>query len=180
MTDKMFVTPLGRVLLKQKKENLELSILKRQEELADLSENNPGDGFQDSYVTDAQMNVHLIGQQLQEITHLLAKTRMVSIPQQTERVSLGHSVRLALRYPTGERELLTVILIPSEELSLVEKHLLDDEIAISPGSTLGEAICGRKVGAIFSYNIEEGLVKGQVLNIKVWQNAFNYTEITSG
>lgn len=121
-------------------------------------------------------------EQLRGGVNLLTKTKtsMASIPQQAARVSPGHRVRLALRYPSGERELLTVILLPSEELSWVEKYLLDDEIAISPNSTLGKAICGRKIGAIFSYNIEEGLVQGQILNIKVWQNAFERAGILSG
>ena len=180
MSNDVLITPLGRVLLKQKKDDLELSILKRQEELSDMSDGRPEDGFQDSYVTDAQMDMHLLGQRLQEITYLLAKTNTISIPGQTEWVSIGHQVRLSLHYPSEEQELLTIVLIPSEELSLVEQHLQEGEIPVSPGSALGEAIYGRKAGAIFSYDIEEGLVQGRILNIKVWQNAFEGTGIISG
>lgn len=180
MNGKTLITPLGQMLLKQKREDLELSILERQEALANLAQDNPEDGFQDSYVFDTQMDFQHIDQQLREITGLLSETRTASIPSQIEQVALGHKAKLVLKYPSDEWESLTILLLTSAEIPLVEKYLMNGEVPISPNSALGKAIYGRKAGTEFSFNIESGTVRGQLLDIEVWQYAFELPEFTLG
>jgi transcription elongation GreA/GreB family factor len=64
------------------------------------------------------------------------------------------------------------VLTGSPELSLVEEHLQNGEVPISPISALGQAILDKKVGATFDYPVENGVVQGQLLKIEIWQPAF--------
>lgn len=115
MFDKTVVTPLGRTLLERKREQLEKVILEAQEELVDLNQGSPGDGFQDGFLLDTQMNIQMLEQQLRQMTELLKDAAEVKKPQQTDVVALGHRIQLNLTYPSGESEALTVVLVPSSD-----------------------------------------------------------------
>lgn len=172
----IMVTPLGYTLLQRKKEQLEKVILTTQETLADMAQGDSGDGFQDSFLLETQMNIQRMDYELQEIKGLLGEAAITVEPQQTDVISLGHRVVLTLIYPSGEREALIVVLTASPELSLVEEHLLNGELPISPNSALGRAVYGGTLGSSFSYEIEGGTVHGQILKIEVWQPAFEFPE----
>ena len=174
--DKAVVTPLGRSLLKRKKEQLEKIILDTQEGLVDLNRGAPDDGFQDGYLLDTQMNIRMMEQQLGQITELLRDAVEAQKPQQSERVELGHKVRLHLTYPSGDSEQLTIVLIPSQELWLVEEELPNEELTVSPNSALGKAILGQKAGSSFAYEVDAGCVNGKLLKIEIWQHAFEPSE----
>ena len=81
-------------------------------------------------------------------------------------------------YPSGEQELLTVVLTTTHELALLEQSFLNDAIPISPNSALGKAIYGREDGTEFSYEIEAGTVQGKLLQVGIWQYAFDTPELT--
>lgn len=170
------VTPLGYTLLKHKKEQLEEVIRATQEGLADMTQGDSGDGFQDSFLLDTQMTVQRMDYELREITRLLEEIDIIEPPQQVNVVSLGHKIMLTLTYPSGESEALIVVLTASPELSLVEEHLLNGELPISSCSALGNAIYGKTSGSEFSYEIESGMVQGRLLKIEVWQPAFEIME----
>lgn len=172
MSERMMVTPLGYTLLKRKKEQLEEVVLSTQEDLADMTQGDSGDGFQDSFLLETQMNVQRMDYELREITALLEEADITEMPQQTNSISLGHKVVLTLTYPSGESEALIVILTTSPELPLVEEHLQNGELPVSPQSALGKAIFGKTAGSKFSYEIESGTVQGELLKIEVWQPAF--------
>lgn len=172
MSERMMVTPLGYTLLKRKKEQLEEIVLSTQEDLADMTQGDSGDGFQDSFLLETQMNVQRMDYELREITALLEEADITEMPQQTNSISLGHKVVLTLTYPSGESEALIVILTTSPELPLVEEHLRNGELPVSPQSALGKAIFGKTAGSKFSYEIESGTVQGELLKIEVWQPAF--------
>lgn len=172
MNEKMMVTPLGHMLLTQKKSQLENIILETQEGLVELNQGDPGDGFQDSYLAETQTNIQIMGNRLWEINCLLDDAILTSEPRHEDAVSLGHRVLLSLIYPSGERETLPVVLAGSPELPLIEEHLRDGEVPISPHSALGKAIFGKEAGTPFQYDIEAGTVRGQLLRIEVWQPAF--------
>lgn len=168
----MMVTPLGHILLTQKKEQLEKMILEAQEELAELNHGDPGDGFQDSYLLETQTNIQLMGNRLREIQNILTEAILTTQPQHKESVSLGHKVWLALTYPSEESETITVILTGSPELSLVGEHIQNGEVPISPNSALGQAIYNKKAGDNFHYTVENGIVQGQLSKIEIWQPTF--------
>lgn len=172
MSKGMMVTPLGHMLLTQKKEQLEKTILETQEGLVDLNQNDPRDGFQDGYLLETQSNLQIMANRLWEIEGFLKDAVLITEPQQKDAVSLGHKVLLALTYPYGEIETLTIVLTGSPELSLIEEHLQNGEIPISPNSSLGQAIFGKKAGTEFQYGIEAGTVQGQILKIEVLPSAF--------
>jgi len=172
MSEGMMVTPLGHRLLTQKKEQLEKIILEAQEGLADLNQGDPGDGFQDGYLLETQTNIQIMANRLREIRNLLTEAVLTTEPQHKDTVTLGHKVWLTLVYPSGESETLAVVLTGSPELSLVEEHLQNGEVPISPISALGQAILDKKVGATFDYPVENGVVQGQLLKIEIWQPAF--------
>lgn len=172
MNEKMMVTPLGHMLLTRKKSQLENIILETQEGLVDLNQSDPGDGFQDSYLAETQTNIQIMSNRLWEINCLLEDAILTSEPQHEDVVSLGHRVLLSLTYPSGERETLPVVLAGSPELPLIEDHLQESEVPISPNSALGKAVFGKEVGTTFQYSIEAGTVQGQLLKIEVWQPAF--------
>ena len=172
MNEKMMVTPLGHMLLTQKKSQLEKIIAETQEGLVDLNQNDPGDGFQDSFLAETQTNIQIMTNRLWEINCLLEDAVLTSEPQHEDVVSLGHRVLLSLTYPSGESETLPVVLAGSPELPLIEDHLQDGEAPISPQSALGKAIFGKKAGTTFQYSIEAGVVQGKLLKIEVWQPAF--------
>lgn len=176
MSNEMMVTPLGYTLLQRKREQLEEVILTAQEGLADMAQGDSGDGFQDSFLLETQMNIQRMDYELREIKGLLGEATITVEPQQTDVVSMGHRVVLTLNYPSGEREALIIVLTASSELSLVEEHLLNGELPISPHSALGRAIYGSTLGSSFSYEIESGTVQGHILKIEVWQPAFECME----
>lgn len=172
MNEKMMVTPLGHMLLTKKKSQLEKILLETQEDLVDLNQGDPGDGFQDSYLAETQTNIQIMINRLWELNCLLEDSILTSEPQHEDVVSLGHKVFLSLTYPSGENETLTVVLAGSPELPLIEEHLYYGEVPISPHSALGKAVFGKKAGATFQYDIEAGSVQGRLLKIEVWQPAF--------
>lgn len=137
-----------------------------------MTQGDSGDGFQDSFLLETQMNVQRMDYELREITALLEEADITEMPQQTNSISLGHKVVLTLTYPSGESEALIVILTTSPELPLVEEHLQNGELPVSPQSALGKAIFGKTAGSKFSYEIESGTVQGELLKIEVWQPAF--------
>lgn len=170
------ITPLGHMLLQRKKRQLEKVILTKQEGLTDMARDGFRDGFQDSFFLETQMNIQRMDYELKEIEGLLGKATITADLQQTDTVSLGRRIMLTLIYPSGEHETLIVVLSASSEMSLIEDYMLDDELPISPHSALGKAIYGESLGSKFSYEVEEGLVRGQILNIEVWQPAFKFSE----
>jgi transcription elongation GreA/GreB family factor len=143
-----------------------------QEGLAEMAGDDPGDGFQDSFLLETQMNAQRMAFELREIARLLEDVHIAETPPHTDVVTLGHRVTLSLVYPYGEREALSVVLTPSPELALIGDHMLNGEFLISPQSALGSAIIGRPAGATFSYAIEESVVHGRILEIAVWEPAF--------
>lgn len=171
--DKSVLTPLGRALLQRKKEQLEKVILNTQEGLVDLNRGTPDDGFQDGYLLDTQMNIRMMEQQLGQISELLRDAVEAPKPTHNNAVALGHKVRLNLTYPSGDGEQLTIVLIPSQELWLVEEQLTNGELPISPNSALGKAILGQRAGTPFTYEVDAGCVEGKVLKIELWQHAFD-------
>lgn len=172
MNEKTIITPLGHMLLMQKKEHLEEAILATQEGLIDLNQGDPGDGFQDSYLSETQTNMQIMENRLWEINCLLEDATLSIEPQQEDIVSLGHKVLLSLTYPSDESETLPIVITSSPELPLIEEHLQNGEVPVSPHSALGQVIFGKKTGATFQYDIEAGTVRGQLLKIEVWQPAF--------
>jgi transcription elongation GreA/GreB family factor len=166
------ITPLGRVLLERRQAQLEKVILESQERLAELNHGDPGEGYQDGYLLDSQMNVQMLEQRLRDVKELLRGAQLAQRPQQANVIALGHRVHLSLTYPSGESEELTVVLLPSQELSLVEEELENGEVPVSPISALGTAILGQKVGSTFQYGVNHGTVQGKVLGIGVWHRAF--------
>ena len=172
MSEGMMITPLGHMLLTQKKEQLEKIILEAQEGLVELNQGDPGDGFQDGYLMETQTNIQIMTNRLWELEGFLKDAVLTTEPQQKDAVSVGHKVLLALTYPSGESETLTIVLTGSPELPLIEQQLRNGEVPISPNSALGQAIFGEKAGAEFQYVIEDGTVQGQLLKIEVWQSAF--------
>lgn len=179
MQAQKIVTPLGHTLLERRKAQLEKVILEAQERLVELNQGDPGDGFQDGYLLDSQMNIQMLEQRLRDVTELLRKAQLVERPQQVEVVALGHQVRLSLTYPSGESEELTVVLLPSQELALVEEELENGEVPVSPFSALGTAILGKKAGSTFHYGVNHGSVEGKVLGIGVWHRAFEGAQVSN-
>lgn len=173
MSDEIPITPLGRKLIIQRKENLERMIQETQQELAGLAQADPGDGFHDSFFLQTQMNVQMLEQQLREITAQLYNAKLISRPHQKLAIALGHIVTLELNNPYGEREVLTVILFGPAELALIEKHIASEEFPISPNSALGTAILGTKKGESFRYEVDAGAFQGKILNIEIWDKAFS-------
>lgn len=172
MFEKPVITPLGRTLLQRKQKQLEKVILKSQEGLVEINQSDPGDGFQDGFVLDTQMNLQMMEQQLQLLTELLRDSCEAEKPPHNDAVTLGHRIRLNLNYPTGESETLTVVLIPTHELALVDGQLRKGELPVSPNSALGAAIVGCPRGATFQYEINDGIVQGKILQIDLWPRAF--------
>lgn len=166
------VTPLGRVLLERRQAQLEKVILESQERLAELNQGDPGEGYQDGYLLDSQMNVQMLERRLRDVKEVLRGAQVAERPKQSDVIALGHQVHLSLTYPSGETEELTVVLLPSQELSLVEGELLSGEVPVSPISALGTAILGKAAGSTFQYGVNHGTVEGKVLGIGVWQRAF--------
>lgn len=172
MNEKMLVTPLGHMLLTQRKEQLEKMILETQEGLVELNEGDTGDGFQDGYLWETQTDIQIMTSRLREIDNILKDAVLTMEPQPKEAVSLGHKALLSLTYPSGESETLNVVLASSSELPLIEEYLQNGEVPISPHSALGKAIFGKRVGTEFQYVIEAGTVQGQLLQVEIWQPAF--------
>lgn len=172
MLEKTSVTPLGHTLLRRRKAHLEKLLLQAQEGLVDLTDGDPGDGFQDGYLRDSQMDIQRMEDQLRGITALLREVSLAEEPQQTETVALGHKIELSLSYPSGEAELLTVVLTASPELALVEAYLTRGEVPISPHSALGKAIYGKSANATFGYEVDHGAISGRILAIEVWRHGF--------
>jgi hypothetical protein len=177
MKDVVMVTPLGHMLLEHKKAYLENALVEAQEELSDLSSGDNGEGFQDSFFLQRQMDVQRLGHELGEVTDVLRKTQIAGKPEKNGPLTIGHHVGVTLHYPFDESESLTVILLASEEMALVEAYLADGEVPVSAHSALGKAIYGCEKGARFSYEIESGAVRGKILNVEVWQPAFETEEI---
>ncbi|MCB0026579.1 MAG: hypothetical protein KDE28_01645 [Anaerolineales bacterium] len=176
---KILITPLGYTQLQYKKAQLEDALLKARNTLADMAQGGVGDGFQDSFLLETQMNIQRMGYDVQEIKRLLSEVTIIEAPQQTNNVSIGHRVILTLIYPSGEHEALLVVLTASPELSLVEEHLINGELPVSPSSSLGKAIYGQTPGSRFSYEIESGVVHGEILKIELWQPAFEVPKLAS-
>lgn len=173
MIEKPSVTPLGHTLLKHRKEHLEKLLLQTQEGLVDLTEGDPGEGFQDGYLRDTQMDIQRMEQQLRGITALLRTVTLAEEPVQTDTVTVGHKVRLSLTYPSGDSEVLTVVLTASPELALVEDYLPNGELPISRHSALGKAIFGKEAGSTFGYEVDDGVISGRLLAIEVWRRGFD-------
>lgn len=173
MSEKLMVTPLGYDLLKRKKERLEMVISAAHIDMADMAQGDSADGFQDSFLLETQMNLQRTDYELREVVRLLEEATVLEVPAQMDVVALGHRVVLTLAYPSGESEALIVVLTASPEISLIEEHLLNGELPVSPHSALGKAIYGQAVGSEFSYPIEGGLVQGQLLKTEIWQPAFD-------
>lgn len=172
MDTKKIITPLGRILLERRRAHLEKVILESQERLVELNQGDPGEGYQDGYLLDSQMNVQMLEQRLRDVKELLRGAREAERPTQADVIALGHRVHLSLTYPSGESEELTVVLLPSQELSFVEEELENGEVPVSPVSALGTAILGKKVGSTIHYGVNHGTVEGKVLGIDVWHRAF--------
>jgi hypothetical protein len=177
MKDVVIVTPLGHMLLEQKKVYLENALVEAQEELGDLSSGDNGEGFQDSFVLQRQMDAQRLGHELSDVTDVLRKAQIAGRPEKNGPLAIGHRAGVTLDYPFDESESLTAILLATEEMALVEAYLADGEVPVSAHSALGKAIYGCEKGARFSYEIESGAVHGQILNVGVWRPAFETEEI---
>lgn len=173
MLEELSVTPLGHTLLKRRKEQLEKVLLQIQEGMVELTEGDPGEGFQDGFLRDTQMDMQRMEYQLRGMTALLREATLAEEPHQTETVTLGHKVRLSVTYPSGARETLTVVVAASPELAFVEDHLANGEVPISPQSALGKAIYSKTAGAAFDYAVDDGAISGQILAIEVWRHGFD-------
>lgn len=173
MFEKPTVTPLGHTLLKRRKEHLEKMLLQTQEGMVELTEGDPGEGFQEGFLRDTQMDMQRMEHQLRGITALLREVTLAEEPHQTETVTFGHKIRLSVTYPSGSHEALTVVLAASPELALVEDHLASGEVPVSPHSALGKAIYGKTAGATFDYEVDDGPIRGHILAIEVWRHGFD-------
>lgn len=175
MTDTILLTPLGYQLLREKKVEVEDMLLASQDDLVDLVQDSPDDGFQDSYVLQVQMDVQAVERQLRDLGDLLHDVQPAPRPAEADRLGLGHLALLRLHYPWEETEMLAVVLVASQELSLVEGYMRDSEVPVSANSALGQALFGLRAGDNFSYELDSGTVRGKVLDVEVWSPAFEVT-----
>lgn len=173
MNDTIPLTPLGFELLRQKKTEYEQILLSSRDRLAVMSQGSPDEGFQDSFVLQVQMDAQIVERQLRDLDDLLRRARPRTRPQASEELCLGHRALLKLHYPWQESETLAVVLVASQELPLLERYLTDGEAPVSVHSPLGQALYGARRGAGFSYEIDGGTVRGEVLDVEVWSPAFD-------
>jgi transcription elongation GreA/GreB family factor len=179
MSDKAFITSLGWELLQQKKRKIEGSISEYKQELGDLARGDPGDGFHDSLFLQSQMKVQVLEEQLRQVEGTLANVKVVSEVTQVETVTIGHRVTLKLCYPGEEIEEMIAVILDPVETEVIQYYLSGDEFPISDRSPLGAAICGAKAGNRFQYNIDAGIVEGEILEIEVWDRAFKNADDTN-
>ncbi len=173
MNDRIALTPLGFQLLRRKKTEYEETLLGSRDRLAVIAQGSPDEGFQDSFVLQVQMDAQIVERQLRELDDLLRRARPQARPEATEELCLGHRALLKLNYPWQESETLAVVLAASQELPLLEGYLTDGEAPVSIHSPLGKALYGARQGDRFSYEIDGGIVRGEVLKVEVWSPAFD-------
>lgn len=105
---------------------------------------------------------------LEEARVALNQAEILKAPSQTERIDLGHRVKLRFLNPPEESGEVHVTLLGEQDVIFPDPLFnQQDEIIVSHKSSLGKAILGATKGQLINYSVETRVFRVEIVDIEV-------------